>query len=69
MNSAPHVQTLEISDAELDTISGGLAPHASAAFGPTAISDSSVLAQLDSAKNQVVGAVGQYNEASVNVSF
>ena len=69
MNSAPHIQTVEISDAELDTISGGLAPHASAAFGPTAISDASVQSQLDAAKNEVLGTLGQYNQGSVSVSF
>jgi hypothetical protein len=68
MNSAPHVQTLEISDAELDTVSGGLAPHASASFGPTVISDSSVLAELNAGENAVVGTLGQYNSASIGAS-
>ncbi len=71
MNSAPQVETVEISDAELDNVSGGL--HASVVAGPTAISSSDVLAQVDAVKNEVQGAVqgaaGQYHHAGVSVSF
>jgi hypothetical protein len=68
MNSAPQVETVEISDAELDNVSGGLSPHASVVAGPTAVSDSSVLAQVDAVKNEVLGTVGQYHHVSASVS-
>lgn len=69
MNSAPQVQTAQISDAELDNVSGGLSPHASIVAGPTAVSDADVLAQVGAAKNEVLGTAGQYHQASVSVSF
>jgi hypothetical protein len=69
MNSAPQVETVEISDAELDNVSGGLNPHASLVVGPTAVSDADVLAQIDDVKNEVLGAAGQYNHASVSASL
>jgi hypothetical protein len=67
MNSAPQVQTAEISEADLDAVSGGL--QASVFAGPTAISSSDVLAQVDAVKNEVLGAAGQYQHAGVSVSF
>lgn len=57
MNSAPQVQTLEISDAELDTVSGGLSPEISVTVGSTTLGSSDVLAQLDSVKATALGAV------------
>ncbi|MER5184832.1 hypothetical protein ABT009_42225 [Streptomyces sp. NPDC002896] len=69
MNSAPQVETVEISDAELDNVSGGLSPHASVVAGPAAVSDSAVLAQVDAVKNEVLSAAGQYHHASASVSF
>ncbi|MCW7945847.1 hypothetical protein AAW14_28565 [Streptomyces hygroscopicus] len=69
MNSAPQVQTVEIADAELDNISGGLSPHAGVFFGDTAITDSDVLAQLDAAKSEALGTAGQYHQAGASVSF
>ncbi|MGW5253134.1 hypothetical protein ACWERW_08890 [Streptomyces sp. NPDC004012] len=69
MNSARQVQTTEISDAELDNVSGGLSPHAGVIAGPTAVSDSAVLAQVDAVKNEVLGVAGQYHQAGVYVSF
>ncbi|GEC10457.1 hypothetical protein SSP24_81120 [Streptomyces spinoverrucosus] len=72
MNSAPQVATVEISDADLDNVSGGLNPHASLVAGPTAASDADVLAQVDAVKNQVMGAAsaaGQYNHVSVSASI
>jgi hypothetical protein len=67
MNSAPQVETVEISDAQLDNVSGGL--HASLVAGPTAVSDADVLAQIDAVKNEVLGTAGQYNHASVSASL
>ncbi|MFG2557096.1 hypothetical protein ACGFWF_45355 [Streptomyces sp. NPDC048581] len=69
MNSAPQVQTVEISDAALDDVSGGLNPHASLVAGPTAVSSADVLAQLDAVKNEVLGAAGQCNHVSVSASL
>lgn len=69
MNSAPQVQTVEITDAELDNVSGGLSSHASVIAGPTAVSDSNVLAQVDAVKGQALGTLGQYHQAGVNASF
>ncbi|WP_406172732.1 hypothetical protein [Streptomyces sp. NBC_00996] len=69
MNSAPQVQTVEISDAELDSVSGGLHPHVNVVAGPTAISDSDVLAQADAVKDQFMGAVGQFHQVGVSVSL
>jgi hypothetical protein len=69
MNSAPQIQTVEISDAELDNVSGGLSPHASVIAGPMAVSDSDVLAQVDAVKSEALGAMSQYHQAGVFVSF
>ncbi|MGW5660796.1 class IIb bacteriocin, lactobin A/cerein 7B family [Streptomyces sp. NPDC003758] len=72
MNSAPQVHTAELSDAELDNVSGGLAPHASAVVGPTTVSDADVLAQVGTVQGVALGTVGTlgaYHQAGVNVSF
>ncbi|WDV50189.1 hypothetical protein PV963_07330 [Streptomyces coeruleorubidus] len=69
MNSAPQVETVEVSDAELDNVSGGLSPHASVVAGPTAVSDSSVLGQVDAAKTEVLGTVGQFHHVGASVSL
>lgn len=69
MNSAPQVQTSEISDAELDAVAGGVAPHASVAAGPHAISDTALLAQAGAVKDQLLGAAGQFDQVSVTVSL
>ncbi|MGW2961390.1 hypothetical protein ACWDGI_23370 [Streptomyces sp. NPDC001220] len=69
MNSAPQVQTLEISDAELDTVSGGLSPQVGIVAGPTAISSSDLVAQLGAVKDGVLATVGQYHQVGVTASF
>ncbi|MFD7279694.1 hypothetical protein ACFV80_22275 [Streptomyces sp. NPDC059862] len=69
MNSAHQVETVKISDAELDNVSGGLNPHASVVVGSVAVSDSSLLAQAAAAQNEVLGTVGQFQHASVSVSL
>ncbi|MEU2618552.1 hypothetical protein ABZ642_10315 [Streptomyces sp. NPDC007157] len=69
MNSAPQVQTLEISDAELDTVSGGLSPQVGIAAGPTAISSSDLVAQFGAVKDGVLDTVSQYHQVGVTVSF
>ncbi|EKX66243.1 hypothetical protein Sipo8835_35370 [Streptomyces ipomoeae] len=69
MNSAPQVETVELSDAALDNVSGGLSPHVSVVAGPTAVSDANVLAQVGAVKDQVLGTVDQYHQVGVNVSF
>ncbi|MEU6380948.1 hypothetical protein [Streptomyces sp. NPDC046909] len=57
MNSAPQIQTLEISDADLDAVSGGLAPQITVTAGDTTLSSSDVLAQLDGVKATALGAL------------
>lgn len=74
MNSAPQIHTAEISDAELDTVSGGIAPQISVTAGATTLSSDDVLAQLDSVKATALGALGGTlgalpHEASVTVGF
>ncbi|UUU28418.1 hypothetical protein [Streptomyces sp. DSM 40750] len=69
MNSAPQVETVEISDAQLDNVSGGLAPHAGLAVGPTAVSDATVLTQIEGATNEVLGTAAQYNHVSFSASL
>ncbi|WP_225098013.1 hypothetical protein [Streptomyces sp. CoH27] len=69
MNSAHQVQTAEISDAELDNVSGGLSPEANATLGTTTLSSAEVLSQLDGVKGEALGLLGQYGHASVSVSL
>ncbi|MEU6575350.1 hypothetical protein [Streptomyces sp. NPDC046805] len=76
MNSAPQVQTAEISDAELDNVSGGLNPQVGLTAGSTSLSSSDVMGQLDAVKGQVMGAAGavggtlsQFSNASVSASI
>ncbi|MFD8304209.1 hypothetical protein ACFV29_17950 [Streptomyces sp. NPDC059690] len=58
MNSAPQVQTLEISDAELDNVSGGLSPQADVTVGSTTLGSAAVLSEADAIKATALGAVG-----------
>ncbi|MFF4118870.1 hypothetical protein [Streptomyces sp. NPDC001714] len=69
MNSAPQVQTLEISDTELDTVSGGLSPQVGITAGPTALSSSDLAAQVGAVKDEVLDTVGQYHQVGFTVSF
>ncbi|WP_149830409.1 hypothetical protein [Streptomyces tailanensis] len=68
MNSAPQIETAEISDAALDNISGGLNPHVSVAAGTTTISDADVLAQVGAVQDTVLSTVG-HHQVGVNVSI
>ncbi|WP_030941454.1 hypothetical protein [Streptomyces sp. NRRL S-646] len=58
MNSAPQVQTAEISDADLDAVSGGLAPQVSLTVGSTTLGTADVLAEVDSLKATALGTLG-----------
>ncbi|MEU6283129.1 hypothetical protein [Streptomyces sp. NPDC047028] len=69
MNSAPQVQTLEISDADLDAVAGGLSPQAGIAAGPTAINSADVLAKLDTVTDTVEGVAGRYGRVGVTVAL
>ncbi|GHD95201.1 hypothetical protein [Streptomyces naganishii] len=69
MRSAHHFETAELSETELDTVSGGLAPHVAVVAGPTALTDSDLLAQAGAVQNQVLGTLGEYHQAGVAVSF
>ncbi|MET7480505.1 hypothetical protein ABZT17_40075 [Streptomyces sp. NPDC005648] len=74
MNSAPQVQTAEISDAELDTVSGGISPQISVSVGSTTLSSSELLAEVDSVKATALGLAGGTlgalpHNVGVNVGF
>ncbi|MGW5328884.1 hypothetical protein [Streptomyces sp. NPDC004014] len=64
MTSAPQVLTSEISDAELDGVSGGLNPQAGVVAGPAAVSSADLLSRLDTVTDTVQGAVGQLQGAA-----
>ncbi|MGW1745507.1 hypothetical protein ACWCRD_07800 [Streptomyces sp. NPDC002092] len=74
MNSAPQVQTAEISDADLDAVSGGLAPQVSLTAGSTTLSSADALAELDSLKATALGTLGGTfgalpHQVGLNASF
>ena len=74
MNSAPQVQTAEISDADLDAVSGGLAPQLSLTAGSTTLSSADALAELDALKATALGSLGGTlgalpHQVGVNASF
>ncbi|POX49326.1 hypothetical protein C3489_25145 [Streptomyces sp. Ru71] len=70
MNSAPQIQTAEISEAELDAVAGGLAtPHASVVAGSTTLTDAGVLAEAGAVKDSVLATVAGIHQAGVTVSF
>ena len=69
MNSAHQVQTVEISDADLDSVAGGLSPEASASLGATTVTSTEVLSQLNGVTGEVQGVLGQYGHVGVNISL
>ncbi|MFI9254668.1 hypothetical protein [Streptomyces sp. NPDC053069] len=69
MNSAHQVQTLEISDADLDTVAGGLSPEASLTLDSTTLSSAGVLSQLDAVKGEALGALGQSHQVGFNAAL
>lgn len=69
MHSAPHFETAELSESDLDNVSGGLAPHVEVVAGSMVVSDSSLLAQADAAQGQVQGTLGQFHQVGVSASF
>ncbi|MFJ2722797.1 class IIb bacteriocin, lactobin A/cerein 7B family [Streptomyces sp. NPDC087437] len=69
MHSAHHLETAELSETELDNVSGGLAPHVGVVAGPTAISDSDLLAQAGAVQGQVLGTLGEYHQVGASASF
>lgn len=70
MNSAPQVQTAEISDADLDTVSGGVSPQLSLNVGTTTLSSTDLLSQVDSVQGQALGTLGVLpHQVGANVSF
>ena len=58
MNSAPQVQTAEISDADLDTVSGGVSPQVSLTAGSTTLCSTDLLSEVDSVKATAMGSLG-----------
>ncbi|OIK05635.1 hypothetical protein [Streptomyces monashensis] len=69
MNSAHQVQTAELSDADLDTVAGGLSPEASASLGATTITSSEVLSQLSGITGEAQSVLGQYGHVGVSISL
>ncbi|WP_067049207.1 hypothetical protein A6P39_45430 [Streptomyces sp. FXJ1.172] len=69
MNSAHQVQTVEISDAELDNVSGGLSPEASLTLGATTLSSADLLSQLNGVTGEAQGLLGQYGHVGFSASL
>jgi hypothetical protein len=69
MNSAHQVQTLEITDADLDTISGGLSPEVSLTVDSTTLSSAGLASQLDAVKGEALGTVGESHQLGFNAAF
>jgi hypothetical protein len=69
MNAAHQIQTAEIADAELDTVSGGLAPQASITADSTTLSTADALSQLGAVQGEVVGALSQPHQIGINLAF
>ncbi|AKJ12345.1 hypothetical protein ABB07_20615 [Streptomyces incarnatus] len=69
MNAAHQIQTLEISDAELDAVAGGLAPEASLSADSTTLSSADALSQLGAVQGEVLGALAQPHQIGVNLTI
>lgn len=69
MNAAHQIQTLEITDAELDAVSGGLSPEASLTADSTTLSTADALSQLGAVQGQVLGALGQSHQIGIDLAF
>ncbi|WP_369390185.1 hypothetical protein AB5J72_22985 [Streptomyces sp. CG1] len=69
MNSAHQVETLEISDAELDTVAGGLMPELSLTFDNTTLSSAGALSQLSAVTGEALGALGQSHQVGFNAAL
>ncbi|WP_282702919.1 hypothetical protein [Streptomyces sp. CC219B] len=73
MNSAPRFETLEISDADLDSVSGGVHPEATVTAGPTVVSSADVLsevgAQVGAVQGQALATAAQYQQVGVTVTL
>ncbi|WP_330459539.1 hypothetical protein OIB37_23315 [Streptomyces sp. NBC_00820] len=63
MNSAPQIQTAEISDADLDAVAGGLAVQAGTAAG-VAVDADDLLSQVGSVQSDVLGTVAGVQQAA-----
>ncbi|MGW1912863.1 hypothetical protein ACWCQS_19560 [Streptomyces sp. NPDC002076] len=69
MNAAHQIQTVEISDADLDTVSGGLAPEASLTADSTTLDSAAALSQLGAVQGEVLGALSQPHQIGVNLTI
>jgi hypothetical protein len=73
MNSVPQVQTAEISDAELDNVSGGLSPQVGITAGPLSLNSADLTSQLQGVvsgvQGQLMGALGGANQVGVTASI
>ncbi|EST28058.1 hypothetical protein [Streptomyces roseochromogenus] len=69
MNSAHQVETLEISDADLDTVAGGLMPEVTLSLDDTTLSSADALSQLSAVQGEALGALGQTHQVGFNASL
>ncbi|MER5439773.1 hypothetical protein [Streptomyces sp. NPDC002790] len=73
MNSAHQIQALEISDADLDGISGGLSPEGSVTVDDKTVGTADLLALAQGtalgAASQAQGALAQPHQISINGSL
>jgi hypothetical protein len=70
MNTAPRIETAEISDTELDAVAGGLGVQADAGVGVMAgvgVGAAGVLAEVGAAGHAALG-VGQFSQAQADVA-
>jgi hypothetical protein len=69
MNSAHQVQTLEISDSDLDGVAGGALPELSLTVDSTTLSSADLVSQLGAVQGEALGALGQPHQLGLNASF
>ncbi|MEB8339554.1 hypothetical protein [Streptomyces endophyticus] len=73
MNSAHQLQTLAISDADLDSVSGGLSPEGSVTIDGKTVGTADLMALAQGtalgAATQAQGALAQPHQVSINGSL
>ncbi|MFI2203667.1 hypothetical protein ACH47Z_23390 [Streptomyces sp. NPDC020192] len=69
MNSAHQVQTVEISDAELDNVSGGLSPEVNLTVDSTTLSSAGLLSQLGALQGEALGALGESHQVGFSAAI
>ncbi|MET8472586.1 hypothetical protein ABZY90_34780 [Streptomyces sp. NPDC006422] len=69
MNSAHQIQSLEISDADLDGVSGGLSPEGSLTIDDKTFGTADLVSTLQGAATQAQGALAQPHQIAINGSL